>query len=422
MSIRIAFDWVEASPSTDQLAQSTMAALTIEVDGRPVTSVLDRRSRSCRDHVIVPLVYVAEWLVGNWWRLLYEVEDERTPRLGFAEAHDMSYVGEGFLLPRLTISPTPDRVRLRWASYRPAHSEIEFTEQGEAIVDRPELQGAVQRVVEATLARLDGLGLAAEFLQRDWAAIQSTDSDERTFCRAAALLGVDPFAVPQPLADQIVDFWRCVEPAIREDALATANRDGLAPLADWLTDALECLSASAGGGGWADMRATLPAPSAPQPFQRGFELAQAVRAELAPGSGRYEFPATGREALALVELEPPSSSVQGVVAANSPACAMRVRGVREDSRRFLRARALGDYLGRREHTPAILTGLATDRQSQSRAFAAEFLVPEAALRQRLRHDQVHADEVDDLAAVFGVSSYVIRHQIQNHGLANITEW
>ena len=135
------------------------------------------------------------------------------------------------------------------------------------------------------------------------------------------------------------------------------------------------------------MRATLPAPSAPQPFQRGFELAQAVRAQLAPGSDRYEFPATGPEALALVELEPPSTSVQGLVAANSPACAMRVRGVREDSRRFLRARALGDYLGRREHTPAILTGLATDRQSQSRAFAAELLAPAAALRQRLRRHQ-----------------------------------
>ena len=119
MSIRIAFDWVEASPSTDELAQSTMAALTIEVDGRPVTSVLDRRSLSCRNHVIVPLVHVAEWLVGNCWRLLYEVEDERTPRPGFAEAHDMSFVGEGFLLPRLTISPTPDRVRLRWMAIGP---------------------------------------------------------------------------------------------------------------------------------------------------------------------------------------------------------------------------------------------------------------------------------------------------------------
>ena len=101
---------------------------------------------------------------------------------------------------------------------------------------------------------------------------------------------------------------------------------------------------------------------------------------------------------------------------------MRVQGVREDSSRFLRARALGDYLGRCEHTPAILTGLATDRQSQSRAFAAEFLAPEAALRQRLRRGQVHPDEVDDFAAVFGVSSYVIRHQIQNHRLADITEW
>lgn len=241
MSFRMEFDWVEAPRSTDAQAQATMAALTIEVHGRSVTSVLDHRSRSCRNHVVTPLVHVAEWLVGNWWRIFHEIENERTPREGFAEAHDLAFVGEGFLLPRMTIAPLQGRMRLRWTRYRPAHSEIEFTEQGEAQIDRCDLENAVQHIVEATLDRLAGVGLTAELLQRDWSAIQSADDDEQEFCRAAALLGQDPFSVPQPLADRIIEFCGLVEPSVREDALAVANEDGPVQLERWLADALDRL-------------------------------------------------------------------------------------------------------------------------------------------------------------------------------------
>ena len=419
MSVRMAFDWVEAPASADRLAQATMAALTIEVDGQLVTSVLDRRSRSCRDHVTTPLVYVAEWLVGNWWRIFHEVEDERTPRAGFAEAHNLAFVGDGFLLPRLTLAPMAERMRLRWHPHRPRHSAIEFVEQGEAHVDRQDVQEAVQDVVEATLERLDGLGLTAEFLQRDWAAIQSADSDERAFCRAAALLGQDPFAVPRGLADQIVDFWDRVEPTLREDALATANGDGLERLATWLADALERLRSTSAGPAWADIRSALPTPPAQQPYRRGYHLAQAVRAQLAPGADRYDFAEAGAEALSFIELESPNARIQGLVAADSPTCAAPVKG---RARRFLQARALGDYLDRHTDRPAILSGLSTDRQAQSRAFAAEFLAPADALRRHLGSSHIHPDAVEDLAALFDVSSHVVWHQIQNHRLGHITDW
>lgn len=419
----MAFDWVEAAASTDRLAQATMAAFTIKVNGKAVTSVLDRRSRSCRDHVVTPLAYVAEWLVGNWWRLFCEVEDERVPRGDFAEAHNLAFVGEGFLLPRLTITPTPERMRLRWTPYRPRHSDIEFVEQGEAHVDQQDLQDAAQGIVEATLDRLDGLGVTAEVLQRDWAAIQSADGDERAFCRAAALFGQDPFAVPQALADQIVDFWDCAEPTLREDALATANGGGLAELGAWLADALDRLRSSAAGADWADIRSALhtnsPAQPAAQPYRRGYDLAQAVRAQLARPADRYDFAEAGPEALSFVEVDSPNAGIQGLVAAHGPACASAAHG---RARRFLQARALGDYLGRSTDGPAILSGLATDRQAQSRAFAADFLVPAAALRRHLGNSHIHPDELEDLAAHFDVSSYVVRHQIENHRLAHITDW
>ena len=420
MSVRMTFDWVEAPPSADALAQSTMAALTIEVGGCVVTSVLDRRSRSCRGHVVTPLGYVAEWLVGNWWRLFHEVEDARAPRPGFAQAHDLAFVGEGYVLPSLSIAPTPQQMRLRWQRRQPLHSTIEFTEQGEALVDRHELEDVLQGFVEVVRDRLAGDGVTGALLHNEWPAIQAVDADEREFCRAAALLGEDPFAVAQPLAEQLVDFWHRTEPTLREDALAAANGDGLASLASWLTDEWQRLSIVNGGNNWAAFRGNLPTPSAPEPYRRGYELARAARRQLGRCSERYDFSTIGPEAVPSTTMQPPTSTIQGLVAADSPACA--VANGRETSKRFLLARALGDYLGRTEQGPAILSGLATDRQAQSRAFAAEFLAPADSLRQRLGGEQVPPDAVDDLALEYGVSSYVVRHQIENHNLAHVAEW
>ena len=58
-------------------------------------------------------------------------------------------------------------------------------------------------------------------LQDPWEAIKTLDPDEREFCRAAALLGVDPFAVHQEVAEAIAAFRERTEPAIREDMLAS---------------------------------------------------------------------------------------------------------------------------------------------------------------------------------------------------------
>ena len=144
------------------------------------------------------------------------------------------------------------------------------------------------------------------------------------------------------------------------------------------------------------------------------------RAQLQPTELRYDFPAAGAEAIPWVRMQPPTKDIQGLVAAESPACT--VANWRETARRFTLARALGDYLGRTAQGPAILSGLATDRQAQSRAFAAEFLVPAEALRRELRSNRIPLDDVDDLADEFGVSSYVVRHQIENHNLAQIADW
>ena len=233
------------------------------------------------------------------------------------------------------------------------------------------------------------------------------------------MLGRDPYSTPRELADRIVDFWERTTSALREDALAVADEKDLVPLAEWLNHATQDVAGLACGD-WAAFRRDLPRPSAREPYRRGYELARAVRKRLQPGMLRYDFAKTGPEVVPWVNAQPPTAGIQGLVAAESPACAVPHR--RETARRFLLARGLGDYLGRTTHGPAILSGLATDRQAQSRAFAAEFLAPSEALRKELPSDRIPLDAVDDLALEFDVSSHVVRQQIENHDLAQIADW
>ena len=162
MSVRFRFDWVDVPSSPDDLARHTMAALSIEAAGATITSVLDRRSRAWRDHVVVPLFTVAEWLVGNWWHLFHEIESTGEQKSGFELRHNLAFAGDGFILPSLIMVPAPDRVHLRWRRHRPEHARIEFVDEGEASVGREELESQFRDLIDAVLERLRGTGAALE--------------------------------------------------------------------------------------------------------------------------------------------------------------------------------------------------------------------------------------------------------------------
>ncbi len=89
--------------------------------------------------------------------------------------------------------------------------------------------------------------------------------------------------------------------------------------------------------------------------------------------------------------------------------------LRDEKKRFITARALGDFLDFRES--ALITHGPSEHQQRNRAFAGEFLAPAQAIRDRLRTATVDEDAIEELAAEFHVSPFVIRHQIQNHRLA-----
>ena len=232
MSVRFRFGWVDAGPSPDILAQSTMATLSVEAGGATVTSVLDRGNRIYSNEVVVPLFGVAEWLVTNWWHIWYEIEDTGEQRPDFASRHNLAFAAEGFVLPSLTMTAVSGRMQLRWVSYKPLHARIEFVDDGSERVARDELETELRNLIDAVIERLHGrpdTATAADNLARDWHAVNDLDAEEIEFSRAAALLGVDPFHVQDPVADAIVAFWERAAPSLRDDALASCYRGLIAP-------------------------------------------------------------------------------------------------------------------------------------------------------------------------------------------------
>jgi Zn-dependent peptidase ImmA (M78 family) len=110
--------------------------------------------------------------------------------------------------------------------------------------------------------------------------------------------------------------------------------------------------------------------------------------------------------------------LDAVVAINndgSPTFVIPVR--KEENQRFLFCRGLSEFL--RGSELALLVKSASDPQQRNRAFAAEFLAPASGLRQRVSGAQLDPEEVEALARDFGVSSLVIKHQLENHRIAEI---
>jgi Zn-dependent peptidase ImmA (M78 family) len=96
------------------------------------------------------------------------------------------------------------------------------------------------------------------------------------------------------------------------------------------------------------------------------------------------------------------------------------RPLRENSQRFLAARGLYHSLFICDRSERLVTDAYTWDQQVSRAFAAEFLAPQAALVARTggRTDRA---KVEELSREFRASTMVIEKQLENAGVERVEE-
>ncbi len=434
--LRFEFDWVDSEGVTSAELSATWASLKIAVGDSVVTRIEDKRAKTVRDFVYVPLYPLAEWLATNWWFLTHEFQNpDRQSNRDFQRRHSLGANREGYAFPDLEVVSSGARTTLAWKRCAPQWTRIEFLSQGSSSVGGLEFRQASYELIDSVIRRLTAHGIQDTLLQDEWSAIQDSelDEEEEEFCQAAAGLGWDPYDLDDSQRDEVV-LLASELGTFASEAVQALDASSLHTQSSAILSAIE----DAGRSGLflhslrnfqIDYRgASMDAP----PWSIGYDCARRLRHKLDLGglplatmsmlaSALGENESQVNEATRPVESLTRAPMVDGLVAVNDDETAsFAFRPTVEQGKRFSFCRAIGELVAS-PHTGSLITQSRSERQQFNRAFAAEFLAPSMGLREKVQRRVVSGEEIDELAAEYGVSWLVVKHQIENHGIAQFFE-
>ena len=163
------YEWVHADPYPERSVQQTMARLRITADGHVLTRFRDRHTGEIHSAIVTPLVRIAEWAVFHWWRLWYEppvVSGDQHP--GYDRAHDLRHAGNGFVLPRILLTPFGSTIRLEATPWETRYADVDFVGGGRASFGLADLKAEFASLIDDVILRLREKGAPEESLERDW--------------------------------------------------------------------------------------------------------------------------------------------------------------------------------------------------------------------------------------------------------------
>ncbi|MDE2906437.1 MAG: ImmA/IrrE family metallo-endopeptidase [Acidobacteriota bacterium] len=424
-------EWLAAEEIRGPELASTWASLLIRVDDSVVTRVVDERAQTVRDHIYVPLYPLAESLATNWWFMLHEVGNPaKNHDAAFKRRHALVSARDGYAFPNLQVASSETRTCLAWTPEALRWARLDYQGENQVWIDKDEFRECCAELVDRVIRRLVSCGIEGTLLQEEWASIEAADQDESHFCRTAAGLGWDPYALSDAQQAAVLRLESILDEAIFDEAITVLDVERLDADAAAIATALD-----PGNGTRLPLEHVRAAciPPTPRaggmPWQAGYALARDVRQRL--GLDGEPLPSIASLGEALRENPDALAAatqgrdfggaglVNGVVATDADGLpAFALRGGPEANRRFHFCRGLAEVLTS-PGSPALLTRAQSDRQQRSRAFAAEFLAPAAALQARVPRPVLDEEDVEELAAEFGVSPLLISHQLENHQIARI---
>jgi hypothetical protein len=328
---------------------------------------------------------------------------------------------------------TESTTRISWQEDELRWSRVEFLgPAGEDSVDKTEFRELCSGFIDAVIRRLNAMGLDETPLQQEWTTIQGADHAEEEFCKTAGGIGWDPYSLSDSERAVILKIDRILSDSVFEQAVpildpSNVDRDLEAILSGLQAGRRTRLTLTRFRAVTADaVRASRGAKYA-VPWQAGYALARSTRRKLgldgqplasfrAIGDAIGEDPKTIEHATSPINFGAAPLLDAIVTMADSSAPGFAFQNKPEPARRFHFCRALAETL-LHPGEDVLLTRANSERQSLSRAFAAEFLAPADALRSMVSQPIVGDDELNRLAAEFGVSARVIEHQLENHHIA-----
>ncbi len=434
--IRFEFDWVDSDGINGPELSTTWAALQIVARDSVITRILDSRSKSVRDFIFVPLYPLAEWLATQWW--FFATEYPNPSKLGdpeFHNRHSLNSSREGYAFPDLRVTSSGTRTFLVWSRGTPSWTKVEFLNQGYASLNSAEFRQACGDLIDSVIRRLESNGIENSLLHEEWAAIQSTEQDEEElkFCETAAGLGWDPYDLNDSQRDDLLSLAEALG-ELTDEAVQVVNPSAIHDQTSAIVSAIEDSEQKRLPIGHLKSKRgqfDLPYPGA-SPWQVGYDWARKFRQHLRlDGLPIPAIPTLAKVLDLNVELvnevtKPvPALSktplVDGLVTLNEDQSAsFGFRQFSDTGKKFGLCRALAEVLSPAQ-SGALLTQSHSERQQINRAFAAEFLAPSDSIRQKVTRQVVDDEEIDHLADEFGVSPFVIKHQIENHRIGELVE-
>lgn len=426
LDFQVAWSKSGAASATD--AEATFGSLRLFVDGENVTSFVEKESEAQFDHVEQPLLFLAEWLVENWWALLWEPEKNEDPdgRPGdryFLSRHSLMAASGGFPLPDVRLVPTGETMHILAKPRSADHADVRFTAYKSATAKRGEVENELSAFVRSVLEHAPG---NASALREAWGQIVHTEQDEADFCRLIGALGLSPYRINARIE------------AALDDACKVLSRDELFDLCQGSTAEEFVRSAKIASlvegilqseeAGSIDLKLLkgLDAPgdnlSLP-PYKRGQAAARQLRTALAIGDrdiagGVKVFDRLGLNPLggSAIDLKNKPSPLSGAVAQSGAKGRVAIVHEAPSSRRFAAARATYFLWTGEPGERRLLTNAATRTQQASRAFAAELLVPKDIIRRRASGNRINWDQINAIAEEAGAAAEMVKHQATNSGL------
>ena len=271
MTIRSGLDRIETPPC--ESASRTTAEPCVEAQGETATSARGKENGTFRNHVAVPLIGIAERLIGNWRRIFRKIGDAKERKPGFESGYGLALASDGFILPNLVMIPSQGEINLRRKRRKPRYAGIDSLDEREIRVEFEDPEARFRFRLEA--ARLRSGSSIPDALELEWAKINALDPEERKFRRAPP--GAGPFEISNSLAAAAVGCRKNAAPSLRDDASAARSAESPSALSERWARSLQELEGVENGKDRADARRNSPRePSAP-PWKQDHDLARSVQ-------------------------------------------------------------------------------------------------------------------------------------------------
>lgn len=398
--------------------RNTSCAIRMQAGGHVVTRVIDRWSRSTRDHIYVSAFPLAKWIAESWWRLMWEPASSAEDSVDWRLCHELAAAGYGYLWPMLRFASDGETVEIVSAPLDPGgKSTIRYVEAARTSLPIAAFEHALDQFVAVTLTRLGEMGPQESGLRNLWLEIrrERNDFEVSNWRRLEARLGCDPGDLPDSAATRLQDLANVAGLAGRDEI---ASACGGRPDPEFALARFMEFAESGGIRGHSNLPRVTPVDPGMAPWEKGYALARNVRQVLQlNGDCVLNHQLDGL-------LGTPSGFVKdGKASGNAPSGLVVREGASNHrifmrrtgsvARRFEAARLVADMLVQpATETWLPATDVYTSRQKLQRAFAAEFLAPVRLLESRLGED-VSEEAIADAADSFGVSSTVVDRQLEN---------